>query len=325
MPVGETGQLYAMIRQASSDGLRAVLQVEEVASVTADNVRSKPFIISFPTGPGGQRQPAIVTLALDSPDFDPPYQSKVIGVPPDGDSEYCAFLLKPLKDGDLMLKLEVVHLGVAVATRILKTNGASAGAAVNTSWILASMPLTVMGYVGPVRPVPAIGRLDVARPKPPVPAAPKPTEATQTPSDITQAIQLPQFPLPPPPPAPVPQPAPPAPIALPPAQPARRMPKWLTAAAGAVVAVGLIVAGLSLRRPATEPPLAMPPPQAKLAIKAPAEAQVFVDGVPQPVPVPQELTLAPGSHSIRVLTQNGLERTTTVELKAGERKEVELH
>ena len=325
MPVGDTGQLYAMIRQGSSGGLRAVLQVEEVEAITPENVRSKPFIISFPAGPGGQRQPAIVTLSLDSPDFDPPHQSKVIGVPPDGDSEHCVFLLKPVRQGDLLLKLEVVHLGVAVATRVLKTNGATAGAPMNSSWVLASMPLTVMGYVGPARPVPAIGRLDVARPKPPAPAAPTPPEAARPPSDFTQAIKLPEFPLTPPPPASPPQPPPPAPIALPPERPARRMQPWLTTAATAVVAVGLIVAGLTLRQSDKTPPALTPPLPAKLAIKAPAEAQVFVDGVLQAVPLPQELALPPGPHSIRVLTQNGLERVTTVELKAGERKEVELH
>jgi hypothetical protein len=312
-----------MIRQASSDGLRAVLQVEEVESATPENVRSKPFIISFPAGPGGQRQPAVVTLSLDSPDFDPPQQSKVIGVPPDGDSEHCVFLMKPVRQGDLLLKLEVVHLGVAVATRVLKTNGATAGAPVNSSWVLASMPLTVMGYVGPARPVPAIGRLDVERPKPPVAATPKTEEAAQLPSDFTQAIKLPQFPLTPPPPASPPQPPPPAPIALPPAKPERRM-GGCTTAATAVVAVGLIVAGLTLRQPADTLPTSPPPPAATLAIKAPAEAQVFVDGVPQPVPLPQEFALTPGTHSIRVLTQNGLERTTTVELKAGEKTVADL-
>jgi hypothetical protein len=51
---------------------------------------------------------------------------------------------------------------------------------------------------------------------------------------------------------------------------------------------------------------------------------VFVDGVPQPVPLPQEFALTPGTHSIRVLTQNGLERTTTVELKAGEKTVADL-
>jgi len=99
-------RLLVLIRLPDSPGLRGVLQMEE-DEARPEDVRSRPFNITFPLGPTGKPDPLKVTVKLTSPDFSPPEQAKNIFVPPDADSDVCPFMLTPKQIGRLTVLVEL--------------------------------------------------------------------------------------------------------------------------------------------------------------------------------------------------------------------------
>ena len=99
-------ELQALIRLPESAGLIGALQNEE-DEARPEDVRSKRFNMSFPTGPSGKLDPLKATVQLTSPDFSPRVQRKNLFIPPHGDSELCRFLMTPVRTGKLRVLVEL--------------------------------------------------------------------------------------------------------------------------------------------------------------------------------------------------------------------------
>ena len=126
VPVGRSTEMLTLIRTISSEGLKAVLQIDEWHDTTERDIQSKPFRMEFPRNTRGELDPQVLTIRVESNDFEVPQPSKNILVPPDGDSETCLFLVVPRRAGQLALIVEVLHEGISVASRLLRTNGEEA-------------------------------------------------------------------------------------------------------------------------------------------------------------------------------------------------------
>jgi serine/threonine protein kinase len=84
--VGRSTEVVAMVRQTNSGGLREYLGQEVLSTIIPEDVRERPFELEFAADAQGRLQPAEIALRLDSPDFQPPCQTKKLRVPPLGDS-----------------------------------------------------------------------------------------------------------------------------------------------------------------------------------------------------------------------------------------------
>ena len=147
--VGRGTQLVAMIRRVDSEGLRAVLQLDDTYSVSPEQVKSKAFRMEFPRDPLGALQPAEMLLRVESPDFEPKSQEKKLPVPPDADSEACVFLLKPLSAGDLIVNLEVRYQDVHRGSRPLRTHAELTEVPLPPGpQVLVSIPLMMLSQPG---------------------------------------------------------------------------------------------------------------------------------------------------------------------------------
>ncbi len=147
IPLGRSTELLAMIRRAGSDGLRGVLEVETIPSVTTEDIKSKPFQLEFPTRRDGSYQPAEIILKLHAPDFEPKLQTKCLLVPPQGDSELCSFLLTPVVSGELVLNLEAFKGEIFIASRSIRVSAEiREPEAIPRLKNLVSIPLLVVVY-----------------------------------------------------------------------------------------------------------------------------------------------------------------------------------
>lgn len=138
-------ELLVLIRMPDSAGLAGVLQADEEAEARPEDVRSRPFDITFPLGPAGRPESLKVTIELTSPDFSPPQQRKNLFVPVAGDSEICPFLLTPLRIGNLTVVIELQWQDAQRGYRRLRTNCVAEAeeAAVNPPLHVVQMPLAV--------------------------------------------------------------------------------------------------------------------------------------------------------------------------------------
>lgn len=143
--VREPCEVLAMVATSSSDGLRALLRVDPLAfAVAPEDVRSSELELAFPVDVRGRRQPATVTVALESRDFVPPLTFKKILVPPASDSTVCTLFVTPMRAGTLPLQLEVRLGDVTVWSLRLRTNAADTGAPSSPGYLLASVPLSTV-------------------------------------------------------------------------------------------------------------------------------------------------------------------------------------
>ena len=141
--VGRTAELMAVVRRSTSGGLRALLQIEEEAEVSAEDVRSKPFALEFPLDLSGRPAAVKVSLVVDAPGFQPHAQKEAISVPPYGDSEVCRFLLVAKQAGELKVMLKAVVEDEYQTARVLRTTADTVAAPVASMWVV-SMPLYTM-------------------------------------------------------------------------------------------------------------------------------------------------------------------------------------
>lgn len=147
VPVGRATELVAMIRRPDSQGLKAILEIEEDPCMTPGDVRSKGVELEFPLDASGQPQSAELVLRLDAPDFEPQSQSKRVLVPPKEDSELYRFLLTAHRKGELKMNLEVLKGDLCMVTRSLKTLAETQGSEyLTTGSVLVSIPLYVYAY-----------------------------------------------------------------------------------------------------------------------------------------------------------------------------------
>jgi tRNA A-37 threonylcarbamoyl transferase component Bud32 len=289
--VGRSMQLLAMIRRLESAGLKAHLDMEEAPALRPEDVRGKPFQLEFPRDRKGTPQPAEIILRLDSPDFEPPSQSKKLLVPVDRDSDVCTFLLAPRTAGELALNLEVLMGDVLVASRAMHTVAElSLSEFAMGRNVLVSIPLEVVAYglraantsVGEGA-WPEASQTLAASPAPSPPAADEqPTVRVAAPARIqtveaadwavpTEVRARPVAPLPPQPAPPPPRPAAPAraadfPAAMPP--PPRASPPPPPAAASAPLMADFPESEAAEVGSASPPPLPESPPPAYVAASA---------------------------------------------------------
>ena len=142
--VGSSADLLVMVRRTSSAGLRAVLRVDDTYEVSEQDVRSKPFQMEFSRNERNQLVPEVLTVRIESNDFDVPVAGKQIAVPPEGDSDTCVFLVSARHSGRLQLLVEVLHEQVTVASHLLRMNaGDLLPAHEPVPYVLAVLPLTV--------------------------------------------------------------------------------------------------------------------------------------------------------------------------------------
>ncbi len=139
-------ELMVLIRMPDSAGLAGVLQADDEAEARPEDVRSRPFDITFPLGPAGRPESLKVTIELTSPDFSPPQQRKNLFVPVDGDSEICPFLLTPVRIGKLTVVIELHWQDAQRGYRRLRTNCVAEAeeAAANPALQVVQMPLAVV-------------------------------------------------------------------------------------------------------------------------------------------------------------------------------------
>jgi hypothetical protein len=92
--VHQTTTLFVLVRKKESKGLYLSLDIEDKSDIGSEDVKSKGFPIEFPISKSGKVDPAEITVKLDSPDFLPRSQEKIIEIPFDGDSKVYTFLLR---------------------------------------------------------------------------------------------------------------------------------------------------------------------------------------------------------------------------------------
>jgi serine/threonine protein kinase len=142
--VGRSTEVVAMVRRTDSDGLREYLNQEALSTVTPEDVREKPFELEFAVDALGKVQPAEICLRLDSPDFQPPSQTKKLRVPPRGNSPLCTFLIRPTIAGELIANLELLKGEETVVSRRIKTRAIVEGSPVGSGVNIVSIPITIL-------------------------------------------------------------------------------------------------------------------------------------------------------------------------------------
>ena len=113
-------ELMVLIRLEDSAGLCGILQDDHEAEARPEDVRSRPFEITFVLGPDGRPVPLSIGVQITSPDFQPRSQVRNILVPVDRDSEVCSFLLTPLKTGTLTVIIDLTWEGKQRGSRRLR-------------------------------------------------------------------------------------------------------------------------------------------------------------------------------------------------------------
>jgi len=142
--VGRSAEVVAMVKEASSRGLRQYLDDESIASMTSEDVRERPFLLGFPTDDQGRPRAAEVSLRLVSPDFEPPVQVKKLHIPPHGDSTLCTFLIRPIVAGDLVANLELIKGEEVIVSRPIRTHALSENADVGKGLNVIAIPLKII-------------------------------------------------------------------------------------------------------------------------------------------------------------------------------------
>jgi TIR domain-containing protein len=146
VPVGKATVLLAMIRRSESAGLRGILEVDISYGVGTEDVRSTAsFPIRFPVAPSGELAAAELILTVDSPDFEPPTQSKRITIEPTGDSDPRVFLLTARHNGELVVHLELLQDASSITDCLFKTTAVAADQVISRSHTLVSVPIDPAG------------------------------------------------------------------------------------------------------------------------------------------------------------------------------------
>ena len=144
IPLGKPSDLAVLVRLAGSAGLQAIVGSDDEFTSQPDDVKSKPFQMEFGRDPRGNLQSEVLTVKIESPDFEPPSQSEDIVVPPDRDSDVCTFLLRPLFPGELVIKLKVFARDGRNAIRLLRIFSEASDRVIVGGRVLVSMPITAL-------------------------------------------------------------------------------------------------------------------------------------------------------------------------------------
>ena len=147
---GRGTELLVLIRLPESAGLSGILLEDDVADARPEDVRSRPFSVSFPVGHDGAPEPLKVNVTVTSPDFSPAEQTKKIYVPVEADSEVCPFMLTPICLGQLKLLIELQWEDALRGHRRLLTEcvAEAASGAATVSMHVVRVPVEVVQTAG---------------------------------------------------------------------------------------------------------------------------------------------------------------------------------
>jgi TIR domain-containing protein/zinc ribbon protein len=126
VPLTKPSTLLVLVRGTDSPGLCAIVEAEPEYHITADDIDSQSLSLKFPVDKNGTAQPLELNIRIESPQFEPPSQSKSIRVPPRGDSLSRLFFLTPTQVGDLLVNVEICQGDEMIAGCVLHTQGVKA-------------------------------------------------------------------------------------------------------------------------------------------------------------------------------------------------------
>ena len=152
IPLGKPSDLAVMVRLVGSAGLKAVLESDDEFTSQPEDVKSKPFQMEFGGDAHGNLKPEVLTVEIESPDFEPPSQSEEIVVPSDRDSDVTTFLLRPLFPGELVIKLKVFARDGRNAIRLLRIFSEASDRVIVDGRVMVSMPITAVACSPPPQP-----------------------------------------------------------------------------------------------------------------------------------------------------------------------------
>jgi hypothetical protein len=192
--VGQSSEIVSLVRTPDSGGLRAILAADDSFAARPEGVRSQELSLDFLRDEHGRPLPLRLTLVLESPDFDPPRQTKRIQVPPEGDSATYVFLAVPRRAGLLALELELLSGDVSIVSHLLRSRADEDLRETARRYVVATLPLTTTGVraaledtLAPV-PMPSPSSTGAFRPVPPAAARPSPP---RTPASKPRSVGIP--------------------------------------------------------------------------------------------------------------------------------------
>lgn len=193
VPVARPSTLLVMIRRTDARGLRGLVAADPIYDIVPDDVDSHPLNVKFPVDNQGVPQPLNLTVKIESPQFDPPTQTKDITLPPRGDSEARIFLLRAKEKGPLLVNLELYRGADVIASCVLRTEGFVEGTTTDSgvavqSVASAALPASMEEHASAsaateselsfnrtmATPPPPAPQPSAASPPPPAPPAPRP-------------------------------------------------------------------------------------------------------------------------------------------------------
>ena len=125
----EGTEVVTMLRLPDSEGLRAILKLDRRYSAKSKDVESTGVELEFPHDKFQKSMPALLTLQIESPGFDPPKQHKQIRVLPHGDSDVFVSMLTPRRLGRLKVNVEILMGEIVIGSTLLVTEAGMADSA----------------------------------------------------------------------------------------------------------------------------------------------------------------------------------------------------
>jgi hypothetical protein len=117
--------LVVLIRSANETSLAELLEVETAyEDLTPEDVTaSRLFPLDFSRDSTGKWIPRELAIRLETTDFRIENRQKVIEVHPSSENEPCVFILEPLREGPLLLNVELLKDGRRIAGSLLRSSG----------------------------------------------------------------------------------------------------------------------------------------------------------------------------------------------------------
>lgn len=155
IPLGEAREVLVQIRLEESDGLRMVLERDQVRrdatrsfSANVQDVHTAPFHIALQINAEGATPTQKLELRLAAPNFKPEMLTKRITVPALEDSQTYSFLVSSQHEGEHLVNVELICDDATIVEQLLRTRAVEHGGPGGTpgmtgTIILASLPLRV--------------------------------------------------------------------------------------------------------------------------------------------------------------------------------------
>lgn len=108
--VGRSAMLVMLVRKVTSAGLRGLLSLETVYAIEPDQVQSTTSIaLRFPLDEAKRPEPLSLSIVVQAPEFDPPFQQRSIVMEAAEDSQPVIMMVAATKSGKLSIVVELRH------------------------------------------------------------------------------------------------------------------------------------------------------------------------------------------------------------------------